>query len=131
MGFTAGTYYVEYLISAVDPGLKPLCTQWRFTASTRKLEVRTWRDVPSPTVTAWRTMATNVRNDLAVVQQRPFKFTAAGTMYQRQQLRLFLDVSPGATGATARKGAQIDSVFVARNSSSPRSPTVTTTPPTV
>ena len=113
-----GTYYVEYLITAVDPGLKPLCTQWRYTASTRLLEVRTWRDVPSPAVSSWRTMATNVRNDLTTVAQRPFAFTPAGPMYQRQQLRVFLDVSPGATGATGRKGAQLDSVFVARNSSS-------------
>lgn len=113
----AGTYYVEYLTTAVDTGLKPLCTQWRYTASTRKLEVRTWRTIAVPTPTAWRTMATNVRNDLTVVAQRPFEFTAAGAMFRKQQLRVYLDVSPGATGATARKGAQLDSVFVARNSS--------------
>lgn len=112
-----GTYYVEYLITAVDAGLKPLCTQWRYTAATRKLEVRTWRDVATPAPTAWRTMATNVRNDLSVAATRPFEFTKADATFRKQQLRVYLDVSPGATGQAERKGAQLDSTFVARNSS--------------
>ena len=62
-------------------------------------------------------MATNVRNDLSVAATRPFEFLQADPMYRKQQLRVYLDVSPGATGATARKGAQLDSTFVARNSS--------------
>lgn len=115
-GATTGTYYVEYLISAVDAGQQPLCTQWRYTASTRKLDVRTWRVQATPVVSAWNTMAINVRNDLSVVSQRPFVFTPAGSTYQKQQLRVFLDMGPGA-GATSKAGAQLDSFFIARNTS--------------
>ncbi|WP_156043795.1 prepilin-type N-terminal cleavage/methylation domain-containing protein [Cellulomonas sp. URHE0023] len=116
VGTTAGTYYVEYLISAVGAGQKPLCTQWRYTSSTRTLDVRTWRVQATPVVSGWNTMAVNVRNNLSVSTQLPFVFTPAGSTYQRQQLRVFLDMGVG-SGTTAKAGAQLDSYFFARNTS--------------
>lgn len=117
-GATTGTYYVEYLVTAVDAGQSPVCTQWRYSTSTRKLEIRTWKDVAPRTPTAWLVMATNVRNDLSQPAQRPFTWKAADNINLRQQLAVHLDLGPGAAGTGARKGAQIHSVFVARNSSS-------------
>jgi type II secretory pathway pseudopilin PulG len=109
---SAGTYYVEYLTTAVDAGLKPLCTQWRYVASSRQLQVRTWR-TDAPTPTAWRTMATNVRNDLTT--NKPFVTTFAGTVALKQRLTVRLDIGPGAAGG--KKGAELEADFVARNSS--------------
>ena len=84
-GTTSGTWYVEYLVSGVQPGQSPLCVQWRYTQSTRKLETRSWRDVAPRTPSAWLTMATNMRNDLAVVAQRPFTWVPADTVNLKQQ----------------------------------------------
>lgn len=114
-GSTTGTVYVEYLVTAVEAGTTPKCTQWRYSATSRKLELRTWPNVTGASPTAWRTMATNVRNDLSVASQTPFVFTPADTVNGKQQLAVRLDIGPGAAGG--RKGAQIDSVFVARNTS--------------
>lgn len=118
VGATPGTYYVEYIQTAVDAGLKPKCTQWRYTASTHKLEVRTWRVTPA-VATAWHLEATNVRNDLAVASSLPFQFSPADSISLRQQLRVYLTVGSG-----TKPGAELDSVFVARNSSasSPSNP---------
>ena len=115
VGATAGTYYVEYLISAVDAGKPPLCTQWRYVQATGLVQFRTWGDVAPRTPTAWVTELKNVRNDLSVPASRPFQFTAADTIYERQQLKVWLDVGAGPGGPNAKKGAQLEAVFVARN----------------
>lgn len=117
-GTTSGTYYVEYLVSAVEAGQSPICYQWQYSATARTLAVRSWKDVAPRTPSAWSTVATNVRNDLSQAAERPFVFKPADPINLRQQLVVHLDIGPGAAGATARKGAEIDSVFVARNSSS-------------
>ncbi|MGY4642607.1 PulJ/GspJ family protein [Cellulomonas sp. URHB0016] len=115
-GATAGTYYVEYLITAVEGGTQPKCVQWRYSSTTRKLERRSWPNVATPTATAWLTMATNMRNDLSVVTDRPFTFTPADSVNLNQRLAVHLDLGKGAAGG--KSGAMIDSVFVARNTSS-------------
>ena len=116
-GATAGTYYVEYLVSAVVANQSPVCYQWQYSTANRTLAVRSWKDVAPRTPTAWSTVATNVRNDLSNVAERPFVFTAADPINLRQQLSIHLDIGPGPAGSAARKGAAIDSNFVARNSS--------------
>ncbi|MEP7763983.1 type II secretion system protein [Sanguibacter sp. 25GB23B1] len=111
---SSGAYYVEYLVSAVEAGKQPMCTQWRYVPATGTIERRTWANVTSgASPSAWSTLANRVRNDLAT--QKPFEFTPAGSINASQQLRVFLDVGPGAGGPDARKGAQLDSQFVARN----------------
>lgn len=115
-GAGAGSYYVEYLVSAVEGGTAPQCTQWRYVPGTGGkngvLQRRSWPDgsVPSP-LPAWRTEASNVRNDLTQPAQRPFQMSVT----LKQQLRVVLDVGPGPAGAQARKGAGLDAFFVARN----------------
>lgn len=111
-----GTYYVESLTTAVPVGLNPLCTQWRYVTATRTLEMRSWR-TGAASAGSWRIMADDVRNDLTDPARRPFAFTPAGPVYQRQQLRVLLDVGPGPAGPNERVGAELDSTFVARNSS--------------
>ncbi len=115
-GTTAGTWYVEYLVTP-QPGAAPGCVQWRYTASTRLLEYRWWTDVAPRTPSAWVMVAKNVRNDLSVPASRPFQFTAADGVHEKQQLRAVLDVGPGPAGVGAKKGAQLDSLFIARNTS--------------
>lgn len=114
-GTTAGTYYVEYLITAVDAAAQPKCVQWRYSSATRKLDRRTWPNVAAPTASAWLTMATTMRNDLSVAAQRPFVFTPADSTNVNQRLTVHLDLGYGA--ANGKRGAAIDSVFVARNTS--------------
>lgn len=110
-----GSFYVEYLITAVNGGEKPLCTQWRYVPATSGtegiLESRTWRDVATPAPTGWVRAATGVRNNLAVPAERPFKVTVT----LKQQMHVILDVGPGTGGPGARKGAGLDAEFVARN----------------
>lgn len=114
-GSTPNTYYVEYLITAVDAGTQPRCVQWRYSSATRTLARRTWPNVASPTATAWLTMAKNMRNDLSVPAQRPFVFMPADTTHLNQRLAVHLDLGKGAAGSNG--GAALDSVFVARNTS--------------
>lgn len=107
---SSGAYYVEYLVSAVEAGDQPTCTQWRYVPSSGTLQRRSWPNATSSvSPSAWSTLASRVRNDLAT--QKPFQFTPAGSINASQQLRVFLDVGP-ASGGT---GAQLDSQFVARN----------------
>ena len=114
-GTTAGTYYVEYLITAVDAGTQPKCVPWRNAAATHKRHRRTCPNVAAPTASAWLTMATTVRNDLTDTTQRPFVFQKADDTNVNQRLVVHLDLGYGA--ANGKRGASIDSVFVARNTS--------------
>src|SRR5690606_23012710 len=84
----------------------------------RTLQVRTWRDIPTATRTDWNTIATDVRNDLSGSSPNlPFVLNAAGGTETRQQLVVSFDVGRGAAGADATTGADVGTVFVARNSS--------------
>ena len=115
-GASSSAFYVEYLVSAVEGGKLPQCTQWRYVPGTGGangvLQRRTWSDgsVPSP-LPAWTTEASNVRNDLSQPGQRPFQMSVT----LKQQLRVVLDIGPGPGGPNARKGAGLDAFFVARN----------------
>ena len=115
---TDGAYYVEYLTTAVEAGTPPICTQWRVVPSTKLLQRRTWNNTSPAKATSWQTVTDNVRNDMSVATQLPFKFTPAGAVRLNQSLRVYLDVGNGASGADALKGAQLDAEFVARNTDS-------------
>lgn len=117
-GTTPGTYYVEYLMNAVQAGQSPICTQWQYSSSARTIAVRSWTDVAPRTPTAWSIVATNVRNDLSIPSEVPFVFKPADPISLHQQLYVHLDIGHGPSGAAGKKGAGLDSVFVARNSSS-------------
>ena len=95
-GTTAGTYYVEYLVSAVDAGQKPLCTQWRYTASTRKLDVRTWRVDDAGRRPAWADHG-DQRPQRPVACRRSCRSCSRPPTDRttRQQLRVYLDIGLG------------------------------------
>ncbi|WP_182111189.1 MULTISPECIES: type II secretion system protein J [unclassified Actinotalea] len=121
----SGSYYLEFRTGAQPDGLAPLCTQWRLDPTARTLAYRTKRDVPSAPVSPWRTIATDVRNPLSGPDKNmPFRFEAAGGASARQSVTVSLDVGRGAAGPDAVTGADMGTVFVARNSSyaSPSNP---------
>lgn len=113
----SGSLYVEFITEAQPDGQDPLCTQWRYDPTARTLAYRTWRDVTSGTVSAWRVVATDVRNATGATPDPPFQLVPAGTSYVRQQLVVNVDAGRGAAGPQALTGADVQTVFVARNSS--------------
>lgn len=114
----SGAVYVEFVRTAPTAGAPAVCTQWRYDPATRVLQVRTWEDIPTATVSGWSTIATDVRNDLAGASPNlPFVLTPAGGGTVRQQLAVSIDVGDGPGGTGAERGAATATVFVARNSS--------------
>lgn len=114
----SGAHYVEFLTTAVPAGEAPVCTQWRFSPSARELAYRTWRDSPSASRTDWRVVSHDVRNATSGADARPpFRLDFARDARVRQQLVVSLDVGRGEAGADALTGADVETVFVARNSS--------------
>ncbi|MCL3862848.1 type II secretion system protein [Actinotalea sp. K2] len=119
----SGAHYVEFLTTSLPGGQEPLCTQWRFDPTARVLQVRTWRDVPTGTRSAWNTIATDVRNDMlgdlaaGIAPNPPFVLERAGGTLTRQQLMVSVDVGRGSAGPGSVTGADVATVFVARNSS--------------
>lgn len=114
----SGSQYVEFVTGSQPDGQSPLCTQWRYDPTARTLAYRTWRDIPSGTVSDWRTVATDVRNAMGgATPNPPFRLIPAGSSYVRQQLVVTVDAGRGAAGDDALTGADVATVFVARNSS--------------
>lgn len=110
-----GSHYVEFITTAQPDGEDPLCTQWRYDPTARTLAYRTWRDRPVSTVSDWRVVANDLRNDLSGTPPNPpFALVFASEEYVRQQLVVSLDA--GRT-ATSEPGATMGTTFVARNSS--------------
>jgi len=115
---TSGSYYVEFITEAQPDGQDPLCTQWRYDPTARTLAYRKWRDVSGGTVSPWLNVASDVRNTLGGASPNPpFTLVRAGASYVRQELVVSVDAGRGAEGANAVIGADIGTVFVARNSS--------------
>ena len=111
----SGAHYVEFLTSSQRDGELPLCTQWRYDPTDRSLGYRTWRDVPTGTVSEWREIADDMRNDLSgATPDTPFVLLSATSTQLRQEL--VVSFNAGRT-ATSEPGADIGTVFVARNSS--------------
>ncbi|MBO1750453.1 prepilin-type N-terminal cleavage/methylation domain-containing protein [Actinotalea sp. BY-33] len=110
----SGAHYVEFRTEAQPNGLAPLCTQWRVDPTNRVLQQRTWRETPSATRSSWSTVATEIRNDLTT--HPPFTLYPVGGGRSRQQLAVSLDAGLGEGGDDAQPGADISTVFVARNS---------------
>lgn len=108
----SGAHYVEFRTAAVAAGRQPRCTQWRLVPDTGLLQVRTWDDAPSASPSDWQTIIVNVRNDLSSPANEPFAFAPADGKHTRQQLVVTLDV-----GLAGRPGSDIQTTFVARNSS--------------
>jgi len=112
---SSGAHYVEFLTSAQEDGLLPLCTQWRYDPTAATLSYRTWRDAPTGTVSEWRMVADDMRNDLSgATPDKPFVLLFAASAQLRQEL--VVSLSSGRTGEIGT-GADIGTRFVARNSS--------------
>ncbi|WP_284501212.1 type II secretion system protein J [Actinotalea sp. C106] len=118
----SGSHYVEFLTGSQPDGLAPLCTQWRLDPTNRVLQQRTWRDTPSATRSSWRTVATDIRNDVTV--HPPFTLYPVGDGRSRQQLAVALDAGAGEGGTDSAPGADVSTVFVARNSAKASTDTV-------
>ena len=111
----SGAHYVEFLTSSQRDGELPLCTQWRYQPTDRSLAYRTWRDVPTGTVSGWRVIAVNMRNDLSgSPPDTPFVLLFADAAQVRQELKVSFNAGRTVTG---EPGADIGTRFVARNSS--------------
>ena len=71
-------------------------------------------------VTGWITMATDLRNNLAVPAQQPFVVHRAGAIgnkvYLHQRLDVYLSAGLG-TDTSDSRGSELDTTFVAQNSS--------------
>lgn len=107
---TTTAWWAETHTSAVASGSPALCTQWRFTPSTARLERRTWTDGAFGGRTAWRTVATRLLAD-----GNPFSLVRADETYTQQELVVHLRSGRSDTVAGGRSG--LGSRFVARNSS--------------
>lgn len=86
------------------------CTQWRFLPAEGRIESRTWRDSPSPTLPDFTTRMTQIVDEGGV--RYPFRLIPAsptGSLFQRFEFT----VTAGSEGALSR--SQL--AFVARNSS--------------
>ncbi len=118
----SGSWYVEFITTSVPEGEVPRCTQWRFDPTAETMAYRTWRDVPSSSVSEWRIVAEGMRNDVGA-GDLPFVFHPANGVYTRQSLDVAVyvasDPNPGGD-----IDADIGTTFVARNSSteSPSNP---------
>jgi len=116
---TSGNFYVEYLVPATVATGESLCVQWRFMASDRELQRRTWTPGNAASVSEWQTMVTDLRNDLTETTQLPFVFHRAGPVgskvFLRQGLTVRLDAGLGQAGDPG--GSQLNVFMVARNSS--------------
>lgn len=111
---SSGSQYVEFITTAQPDGLAPMCTQWRYDPTAHTLAYRTWRDLPTGTVSSWRQVAAEVQNAMSgPTAKPPFALQAAGGTYLRQQLTV--TVQAGGTGRGI--AAETATVFVARNSS--------------
>lgn len=114
----SGAHYVEFLTTARPDGAPPLCTQWRMDPTARVIQSRTWPDVVGGTRTPWRTVATDVRNVLSGPGAAPpFVLKPVAGTSVRQQLVVTVDVGRGDAATGSATGADIRTVFVARNSS--------------
>ncbi|NKX93364.1 hypothetical protein HF995_08800 [Sanguibacter hominis ATCC BAA-789] len=109
----SGAVYVEYLIQVVEGGKAPRCIQWRVSAN-RELQRREAAGAAGTSPGPWLTYSDDVRNDLNVPAQLPFKFSPAESPYVNQRLAVNLDIRP----STNHAGAGLSTEFVARNTSS-------------
>ena len=117
---SAGAIYIEYWVPASSADGTSLCVQWRDVTATDILERRTWTQGAPGTVTGWITMADNLRNNLSSSAEQPFVIHRAGTsdgkVYLHQRLDVFLSAGLG-TSSTDSRGSELDTTFVAQNSS--------------
>ncbi|MCR6713312.1 MAG: hypothetical protein NVV57_11770 [Demequina sp.] len=118
-GTANGNIYIEYLVPASAKDGEAMCVQWRYLTVDKKLQRRTWSPGDASTVTSWVTLVTKLRNDLSLTAEQPFTLHRAGTVsgkvYLHQTLDIFLDA--GLSGSGDARGSQLDTTFVAQNSS--------------
>ncbi|TQK75601.1 prepilin-type N-terminal cleavage/methylation domain-containing protein [Rarobacter incanus] len=119
-GIVSGKQYVEYrYVDDQNEGVAT-CVQWRYDSSAGELQRREWTEGKTSTITSWITLVTKGRNNLSVADQLPFTFYRAGkdlttgVTYTTQRLRVHLDAGLGSFGDG--RGSQLDTVFIARNS---------------
>lgn len=115
----SGAIYIEYLVPASARDGEGMCVQWRYVKADKVLQRRTWTPGDASSVSNWMTMVTDLRNDLTLTGEQPFTVHRAGTIggkvYLHQTLDLFLDA--GLAGSGDARGSQLDTTFVALNSS--------------
>lgn len=109
---SGGTWYVEYLMSDVEAGEAEQCVQWRVTRDTHELQRRDW-DRDTSAVSAWVTVASDVRNDPVLGDPEPFILRPANPQYDNQRLEIDLRIRPNESTDSA--GAGLEAIFVARN----------------
>ena len=119
-GTANGAVYVECWVPENAANSASMCVQWRYVIATHILQRRTWTYGAPGTVTGWITMATDLRNNLAVPAQQPFTIHRAGALgskvYLHQRLDVYLSAGLGADTSDSR-GSELATSFVAQNSS--------------
>jgi prepilin-type N-terminal cleavage/methylation domain-containing protein len=87
-------WYLEFETDAVLAGTDPICTQWRYTQATGRLEYRTWSTVRLVGST-WFTAARGLVND--AVTQPPFTVYPSDTGFSlpRMAVDLFARTNQG------------------------------------
>ena len=80
-------WYLEFETDAVAAGTDPVCTQWRYTAATGRLEYRTWSTVRL-VASAWFAAARNLVND--PVTQPPFTVYPSDTGFSLPRMAVDL-----------------------------------------
>lgn len=122
-GQTGDAWWVELHTSAVTPGpgATATCTQWRYAASTQRLEQRTWPEGSFATRTGWRLIAPQILSvDPPVIAGGPttpavpFRLVRADGTYTHQELDVHL--RSGSTDSAQGGRSGLDTRFVARNS---------------
>jgi prepilin-type N-terminal cleavage/methylation domain-containing protein len=113
-GASATARYIEFRVPAESARLGvDTCYQWRYLTSTRSLAFREW-PAGGTTPTAWSTKLTTMVNVVGATY--PFSMVpaqAAAPVRTKQQLKLIITAGSSELNA----GAAIDTMFVARNSS--------------
>ncbi|WP_432522477.1 PulJ/GspJ family protein [Kineococcus sp. SYSU DK006] len=120
-----GAWWVEFRDPIVDGG-NPRCTQWRYAVSSGLLEERSW-DSTQPAGSTWRTLATGLSTDAALLTdatRQPFTRTlatqAAGTTdeLRQQTIAVRLESPRRASDGSRRAVDVLQTTFTAQNSSS-------------
>jgi prepilin-type N-terminal cleavage/methylation domain-containing protein len=102
-GATAGTFYVEW--QSGDTGQPQTCTQWRYVASTKALQARSWTEVPGAASPAWVTQILGVSpiaGQNVFQPGKPDPRLSAASQPQKQQLTVEFQTTAGLQQRTTR-----------------------------
>jgi hypothetical protein len=121
---TDGAWYVEFRTPLSDlTGPTARCSQWRYRPD-GTFQTRSWAEGSAPAATSWSTVMTS----FTAGTTSPFVLHPATGTQVRQRLEVELDASRGR--ASTRGSADLDTSFVARNSTANSPGNVDTALPT-